>query len=252
MRFWSIKRQLIGALVIVLPIVLLGGYLFIRVYPTNSCVDSIKNGKETEVDCGGPDCKPCLGTTTPPREIWSRFFEVERGAYDVGAYLENPNFQAGSREFLYTFRLFDADNVLIAKRSGKTFFYPNERVFVYEPMLVTGNRVPIKVDFNIDSIGWERFKADEPLEVTVARKDFEQEPHPTVHVNLANKSLFEESLLEVSVILERKDGNAYAASRTIVENLRGGESRPLSFTWPTSSFETPTNITLLYRRGLLS
>lgn len=26
-----------------------------------SCFDGIKNGKETDVDCGGPDCGPCLG-----------------------------------------------------------------------------------------------------------------------------------------------------------------------------------------------
>lgn len=250
MKLWALKRQAVGIFIIILPVVLFGVYLFIRIHPTVSCVDGIKNGKEEETDCGGPDCKPCLGTTTPPREVWSRFFEIQKGTYDVGAYLENPNFQAGSRDLEYTFRLYDADNVLISKRSGKTFFYPNERVFVFEPELTTGNRTPAKVVFIIDSIAWERMKTDDPLEVTVARKDFEQEPHPIVHVDLINKSLFEEPILEVTAILDRKDGNAYAASRTIVENIQGGETRQLSFTWPISSFETPTNITLLYRRVL--
>ncbi|MFT3775481.1 MAG: hypothetical protein QM820_59800 [Minicystis sp.] len=32
-----------------------------------SCADGIKNGKETDVDCGGPDCGACLGQPCDPQ-----------------------------------------------------------------------------------------------------------------------------------------------------------------------------------------
>lgn len=31
---------------------------------SNSCSDGVKNGKETDTDCGGPDCPGCLGSRT--------------------------------------------------------------------------------------------------------------------------------------------------------------------------------------------
>ena len=37
--------------------------------PGPSCTDGIKNGKETDIDCGGPDCSPCASGRTCTRVL---------------------------------------------------------------------------------------------------------------------------------------------------------------------------------------
>ena len=37
--------------------------------PCATCDDGIKNGQETGIDCGGPDCEPCTGLVTKSGQI---------------------------------------------------------------------------------------------------------------------------------------------------------------------------------------
>lgn len=249
MHKWALKRQLIAALILSLPVIVIALLLIYFIYPSSSCVDGKKNGNEAEVDCGG-ECRPCLGRTDPPVIIWARPFLVRQGVYDAAALVENPNFQAGSRDVRYTFKLYDENGVLLASRSGGEYLYPSERIFVYEPVMPTGSKRAVKAEFRIDSIKWERLEAPTPPEIDVIKKDYIGDPHPIVTVRLANRGLIREQKLEVFVLLERKDGNAYAVSKTVIENLESSASRDLLFTWPTSSFEDPSNINILYRRVL--
>ena len=251
MRWWVFERQAVGfTIVTVLVLTLLAfGIAYIR--PNVSCSDRIKNGDEEEVDCGGSCPNQCLGgVPKPPEQIWSRVFPARLGGYDAAAFVVNPNFQAGSRDVRYSFKLYDKDNIRVGLREGRTFLYPNQETLFFEPSIDTGNRVPVKSVFVIENIKWERVIEKEGLNLEVVKKDFSYNPNPSVTLTIANRSLFDEPALEVSVLLEGADGATYAASRTIVEQLPGESSRNIVFTWPGLSLERPLTIRPLYRRVL--
>jgi len=48
-----------------------------------SCTDGIQNGAETDVDCGGPDCQPCIVACVPVT-LFSDDFEAGYGAWNDG------------------------------------------------------------------------------------------------------------------------------------------------------------------------
>lgn len=251
MRMWVFERQFVGLAIFTLLVL---GLLFFGVRSINygpSCFDKIKNGDEEEIDCGGSCNVSCLGEVPKnPEKIWARFFPAREGMYDAGAFITNPNFQAGTRQMRYTFRLYDGANVLIAKKEGVTFIYPRQDTFVFEPNLDTGFRKPARAVFDIDNIRWERIREKDPLNIEVVGKTFEPSPFPLVRVTLANRSLFEEPALEVSMLLEQSGGTVYAVSRTVIENFMGESTRTVVFTWPALSFASPVTITPLYRRVL--
>ncbi|MBI2053098.1 MAG: hypothetical protein HYT34_02535 [Candidatus Ryanbacteria bacterium] len=162
--------------------------------------------------------------------------------------VENPNLRLFAPNIEYTFRVYDAKGQLLDTRSGKSFMYPNERTFFYEPNLSYRTIAPAQVEFRLQSISWQNFEQKDPLLIDVQSKNYEGDPMPLVRALLRNKSLFLEKMLEVYILLMREDGNVYAASRTTLEQMASGEERDIVFTWPGASFETPNNILLLYRR----
>ena len=165
----------------------------------------------------------------------------------MGALIENINLDTGSRSLQYTFKLYDKSNVLLGKRTGRTFLLPSEKVLLFEPTIVTGASIPTNLEFRIDSVEWEPLRGIKPLDVDGISKTFRQDPHPTVTAVLFNRSFFEEPKIEVLVMFERSDGNVYAVSRTLVENFTSDSSRTITFTWPTSSLEKPANISFIIR-----
>lgn len=248
MKLWVLERQAVGLTifsVLVLGVVGAGLYAAIS---RPSCTDGRQNGTEEGPDCGGQCPSQCLGTPKDPRVLWSRFFEVSSGVYDVGALLENVNLTQGADALDYEFKLYDSDNVLLVKRTGTISFMPNKKTFVYEPHLDTKGKPPARVDFSYKINAWKLVPASDPEDITVVDKAFHYDPYPTVNATIFNNAVFEEARLEVSVLLEHADGTVYAASRTIVEHLGDHERRDISFTWPESNFGDPVNITLLYRR----
>ncbi|MEK7643181.1 MAG: hypothetical protein AAB372_01930 [Patescibacteria group bacterium] len=247
---WAFRRQLVGLSFFGLIILGAVGYIGYRLYPQYSCFDRVKNGQETEIDCGGPECVSCLGQIREPRILWTRFFRVRDGVYDAGALLENPNLQVGARKISYTFKIYDAEGVILDTKSNSTYVYPNERAFLYVSNLRSGAKEAARTELQINNIDWAKIDSGKGLKIDVARKVFEQNPAPILTVTLKNTSLFSEKALEIFVILERADGNAYAASRTVLENFPSNSEQDAIFTWPASSFEAPTNIQILYRRTL--
>jgi len=251
MRTWVLKRRLIG--IGIVTVLGLTAFVFavITQIPEPTCTDGLQNGEEGGVDCGGACEVQCLGEIpTQPKRLWQRYFLVRPGVYDVGAMIENTNLFIGARDFSYKMKLYDSENVLLAEREGRTFLLPKDRTFIFEPNMVPGPRIPARVDFSFEPITWERLDSKRQFEMQVVSQSFETDPHPLVKVNLQNASLFEEKRIEVSVVLEGADGNAFAAARTYLENFAPGSQRTVSFAWPTSHYPRPARIDILYRRVL--
>ncbi len=249
MRLWALKRQAVG--LSIFSVIVLGtvGFGLYQVLSQTSCTDGKQNADEQGPDCGGSCPNACLGEVPrSPRLLWSRIFTVTDSVYDVGALVENINLYTGSSRAGYEFKLYDQDNVLLAKRMGTVLLVPRQKIFVYESRLKTNTKHAVRVEFTINVPQWERIDEKDALEISVLEKKFIFDPYPTVRVTLLNQAIFSESNLEVSVLLERADGTVYAASQSFIEHLQDHERKEILFTWPQSTFDEPKNIVVLYRR----
>jgi len=232
---WSSRRRFIYALVVLGGgALVLGLFLFTFYNQPPTCFDGRKNGDELGVDCGGACNQICLAEVAPLVIQWSRAFRVSSGNYNVVAYVENPNNSAGIRAISYRFDLFDENNVPVANREGKTFISPGGISPIFEANIETGASVPTRTFFEFtEEPRW--YKASDTRDrLSIQGKELLQtETRPRINAILKNSSAVDEfNDIDVTAIVFGTDGNAIAASRTIVPFLSPRESQSLVFTWP--------------------
>ncbi len=233
---WAKRRQFLYGTIVSLVILIFGGsyvyFTFFNVTPT--CFDNKQNGDEQGLDCGGSCSVACRGQViAEPILLWSRPFEVAPGLTNLVAYLQNPNVSYVGHPVGYFFRVYDKDNVLIGTRSGTVTIPPVKNFAIFEQGFNSGGRTPVKAFFEFsDPIVWELFRSTKPeLAVNDTRTSTESD---VTHVDavLENKTINRYQKIEVVAIIYDALGNAIAASKTVVDDLPGGGSVNLSFTWP--------------------
>lgn len=244
---WQIRRQLayFGVFALIVIAIVGGGIWFF--WPDQTCLDNRQNQNEEGVDCGGVCEKKCLGHVEDVRAIWTRFFEIESGFYDVTALVDNPNTLAGAKEIVYRFKLHDKNNILIAIREGRTFINPQERFVIFETRIRTLERIPIRASIEIDPISWERMEIFKP-DISFFGYNLVREPFGRMDATIRNNDIFEAENLEVIVVLLDKSENAIAVSRTIVESLADESEKRIGFTWPFAIPVEPASIKIYIRK----
>lgn len=113
--------------------------------PEPSCTDGIKNGKETGVDCGGPDCPPCPDPGKPPYKKRTLPLDVS-GSWTIG-WIQPENSQmaamarmAGDAQKSAGAWCFGMDEMPMAYPTGRTdivvtrmmFDVASETTYAYE------------------------------------------------------------------------------------------------------------------------
>ena len=200
-------------------------------HPT-SCFNGTKDGTELDIDCGGACSRMCMQEVRSPIVLWSRFLPVAPSTYTAAAYIENQNVGAYVKSVRYTFKLFDAKNVLIAERQGIVSIAPTRITPIIEANINTGNRVPTRAFFEfLDIPLWD--KAIDTPAVRVSGQDLDaggQRLSVVVH-NDSTKNI---SSLPVAAVLFDENGAAQAASVSIVPSVEKGGQAPVFFTWPTA------------------
>lgn len=164
--------------------------------------------------------------------LWTRFFEVRDGFLDVAALLRNPNnFRA--QKIVYSFKIYDKNNILIAIQEGETFASPLERFVIFEPNISVSERVPGKVLLDIkDTVFLEDQSDLSPKIDVLGTERFLSDIFPRILVQIKNRE--EKSLENVqsTIVIFGEDQNAVAVSRTLIPFLGIGEERSINFTWP--------------------
>ena len=244
---WRAKRQLAYFSVFALAFILIVGGIIWLFWPDATCFDKRQNQNEEGVDCGGVCGGKCLGHVENVHVLWTRFFEIENGFYDVAALIENPNVFAGTKEFVYRFKLHDQDNILIAIREGRTFINPQERFVAFESHIRTLTRIPFRASIEIDPISWERGEGRKPDIVSFGYKLI-REPFGRLEATLRNNDIFDVENIEAVAILLDASENAIAVSRTIVESIADESEKGIGFTWPFPITEEPASIKLYIRK----
>lgn len=229
---WAGRRKglYLGAVFFVCALLILWAvYAFFSRAPT--CSDGIMNGSETGVDCGGACERLCATDTREPVLLWSRSFPLTPGTYTAAAYLENPNIGAGSRVARYSFRLYDANNILVAERRGETFIPPQRYIPIVETGILTGNRIPVRtiLEFTEDIV-WDVIPS---ARVSVSNEVLEP-ARGRLAARLTNTSGEDISNLVVAAVLFDEDGVARAASKSVISSLPRRGSEEVVFTWPSA------------------
>ncbi len=106
---WALKRQITYSLFFLF---FLGGgaFLFFRgeFLKNPTCTDSIQNGDESGVDCGGSCSLICSSDRIPIETVWANFFLNDDGTYDIGLLLRNRN--SGSSPKILTLQVLLKDS----------------------------------------------------------------------------------------------------------------------------------------------
>lgn len=235
MSIWATKRRLayVAAGLIALSFVVIVPTFFL-VYRPPTCTDGKVNQGEQGIDCGGPCKTICPTAALAPIVSWRRFFTVSPGMYSAVAYVQNPNVNSMPKDpVVYRFKLYDKNNVLLAERVGEAVIYPNRNTPIFESGFAVGNLVPSRVAFELSPVTewikvegiYPNITATDPLLTRV-------ETSPKLEGYLVNKEFSEFRRIPVIAIVYDIEGNAMAASRTVVDYLGKNEKAPFYFTWP--------------------
>ena len=208
------------------------GVYFIYFYTPANCFDLNQNGNEIGVDCGGGCTRICAFTVAPPKVLWSKSFEIQKGQYNAVAYIENKNILAGTPEISYIFRLYDGAG-LITERTGTTVLPPNSTYPVFEGRINTEGRVPTETTLELKSAdmwlpstyGREQFK-------TVDLKLVEADARPKLNVKIENTDLKEAQAVEVVATIFDASGIPLTSSQTFIDTFAGRSQKDIVFTWP--------------------
>ncbi|HRZ30220.1 MAG TPA: hypothetical protein P5274_00910 [Candidatus Paceibacterota bacterium] len=244
---WARQRQLNYILTVLGFFVLIGLVIFFIYKPAPSCFDGRQNQDEQGVDCGGVCNLACVGQIRPLKITWVRPLKVNDGWYDLVARVENLNVTLGNRNLPYTFSVYDTDNVLINTRSGATFVNPNDVFLIFESRVETGERIVGKVFLEFPtSTPWERVESVEK-DIYTERREFTNEPRPTLHLSVGNSSLRSYNDIQVVTVLSDINNNTLAASKTIVDSLGPNSRQEVYFTWPRPFLIEPSYIDAYWR-----
>lgn len=241
---WAAKRQF--TILLILAIVASIGlfiFFFPIIFAAPSCNDNRQNGDEVGVDCGGSCNRMCSFEVSPPTVLWSRALPVTDSVYNLVAYVENKNPNAGVYEIPYEFRLYDATDTFIIARAGKTYIGPNGRTAIFEPSVQVGNRTPKYAVFEFKGTPVWLKVPDTVRNLLVTSSNISltnETTSPKLTATIVNQSLATLPTVEVTGLVYNADNNVIGVSRTFIPSLGPNATVPIVFTWP-QAFSEPVH-----------
>lgn len=253
MNSWSRSRKrIILAIVIFAVIVLVGVPFFFLFYQKPTCADSVMNGDETGVDCGGSCQRLCSAESLPlllkgdPQVL-----VVASSTYEVIALLENPNQSAEIYKAQYSIKLYGTESAIPVKTLEGVTFVPKGSTFaIFEgPFTLAAGLVPARatLEWEKSSLVWKKNTDPEPaLEInnqTLSKED----TVPRLEATVENKSLSSVENIDLIALISDAEGNIFAASKTYIDTLASGAEAPAVFTWPRPFKEKAVGIEIIKR-----
>jgi hypothetical protein len=232
---WGAKKQLTYAFIVLVVLAVVGGAAaFLFIYKPASCFDGIQNQNETGVDCEGVCSRLCQAPSVTA--LWARSVKVADGVYHAVAMVQNPETGAGVKSLPYTFSLYDADNILVAERSGVMSLQPGEVVPLLEANIVTGSRVPVRTFVSFLPSVWERMtRSENPLTVSGVVFD-DKTLRLSAHVD--NGSVAAVPRATLTALLYGAGDVVVGASQTTLSDIPARGGKDAVFTWQ-GSFASP-------------
>jgi len=243
---WSQRRQVsifFGVVAVIsVPFIIVALILFLRVEPT--CFDGVQNGDETGLDCGGTCVLVCENEAVDPVVLWSRYFDVGEGYYNVVAYIENSNPTSGAQRVPYEFTFFEND-VELESRSGYVDIPPKSFVPIMEGNLSTGERLPTRLAFELGDHVWEKQEIPKPPFFISGEKVIQEGNNPRIGAQISNTTPRPIGDITAIVLVYGEFNNLMAFSSTYIENIEAQDEKSIVFTWNTPFPEEVTDIEII-------
>lgn len=254
---WATERKLVYGLIAVLILVILAAvpsfYIF---YKPSSCFDNAQNQGETGVDCGGPCVNLCQAAQRPPVINWAQKFQVKPGVWSVAAYIENPNVTSEAKNVPYAFKLYNASGGIIGQRTGITYIPPHKKFAIFEGDIETGSTSPARISFDFTSEPfWQKSTTPQNELKVMSQLLTGEEVKPRIDAVVGNTSINQLTNIGVTALVYESNGNAIAASKTLIDSLPKGQSKQVTFTWPgpwalrVASCSVPADVMLVLDRS---
>lgn len=199
-----------------------------------TCSDGLRNQGEAGIDCGGPCVNLCRAEYSDPNILWVRWAKVlSSGTYNVLAYVENPNLDAGAYDVPYNFKIYDKSDVLLFEKSGTTYIPPSKNFAIFEDSIDVEDKIPARISFAFSNNNlWQKIASKELDLASISKNLSKEDSKPRLDVSIKNKSLQSIKNIEVVAILYDIDDNAIAFSRTKIDSVVGDGTQNIVFTWP--------------------
>lgn len=231
---WAAQRRLIIlAIVGVVLLLVIGGIAFLIFNKPASCVDGKQNQNEEGIDCGGSCGYLCTASVVPPVVSFVREFSQANGRTDVIAYLKNPNPSAAAKNVRYTVELYSVSRAVIAKKDGVVDLAPGVEIPVFLPNFYSGTEAVDRAFLSLDASSYGWFRYDAPLQIPVV-KDAHLSGNtdaPRVLATVINPFVSSLRGIKLVATVFNAEGNAIAASQTVVAELAAQASTEVVFTW---------------------
>ncbi|MDO8604798.1 MAG: hypothetical protein Q7K40_05415 [bacterium] len=233
---WAQKRKVIFASGFAGVIILLAVYPIYQLFRgTPTCLDNKENGSETGIDCGGLCARACLVDIVAPRAIWAKAFPIGKETYDLGAYVENANANAGVKKAGYTIRVLDASGKVIVEKKGTTELAPGTRTLLFETGVIFSG-IPASVEVAFDSkdlSNWTKATTAPSPVVTKNQNLKNTDTKPRFDAVLVNNDLVNDVVdLTLSAVIYDTERHPVAVSRTYVQSVPKASEQNIFFTWP--------------------
>lgn len=245
---WAERRRLgiaTGIVLIVASATALVWYFFI--YEPASCTDGLKNQSERGIDCDGECARMCQAPRVDA--LWTRAVQTAPGVYHGVSLVKNPEPHAQGVGLTYRMSLFDSSNILVAERRGTVDLLPGETRVVFEPNIITGERVPVRALIKIDGGIWER--ATPVTALVRGTPGAVDEEKQTVHARLENLTPAPVRDVIADVLLFDSEGILVTASQTRIPLLGARERQDVVFTWDQPFVRPVATVDVVTRASLV-
>lgn len=240
---WSQKRKILYATLFATAFLLLVSYVaYLLFHKEPTCFDKKQNGTETGVDCGGSCALVCTAEVKPLRTVWAKTFSLNGEVYDMGAYVENVNINAGIQRARYVLRAIGADGGVLAEKNGVVEIAPSSRTLLFETGAVfSGQADRVEVVFNPeDLVVWTRAN-NMPPSIVAKNQDLKNvDTKPRFDAVLVNTDPVNAvSGLTVGAIIYDALRHPVAVSKTYVDYISPNGEQEIFFTWPSRFTKRP-------------
>lgn len=232
---WAQRRKTTYSIFFVIALFVLA-VIIVAIFPQKqpTCFDGIQNQGETGIDCGGPCTILCHADYASPTVLWTQWAKVESsGTYNLVAYAENPNLGVGAIDVPYSFKIYDANNILLYSATGTADIPASNNFVVFESGINVNDKVPARVDFEFSpGYTWQKVADLEQGLSAVSQPPIDTDTAPKLFATLTNNDLTEVDNIQSVAILYDTNGNAIAFSKTFTDSIAPGATADIAFTWP--------------------
>jgi hypothetical protein len=231
---WAARRRfyILGGIALVV-LIAVAVALFFALHKPAMCTDGIQNGGETGVDCGGPCPYLCAASVSAPSVRFVRALAPASGRTDVIAYIDNSNPAAAVKDAAYRIDLYGPDGALVASKTGTVDLPPRATAAVFVPNFFSGYQTVSRafLTFDQSSLKWYAYQDDRTLPSVGNYALSNAGTAPAISVPLTNPSVRPLYGVKVIAAVFDANGNAMAASQTLIQTIPANGAATATFTW---------------------